>query len=78
MRPLRTLCSVVVLASTTAAALPAHAQDAGVTVFPPLYREMIRDTRQVQPMAEMKTTPQPVPAAARVNEVAGQRVAQVR
>ncbi|MCF4129001.1 hypothetical protein [Methylobacterium sp. SyP6R] len=48
-------------------AWPANAQDrsAAVTVFPPIMREMARDTAAVRPQAELTTTPQPVPAARR-------------
>ena len=45
----------------------AHAQDraSSVTVFPPIMREMARETAVVRPWAELATTPQPVPAAPR-------------
>ena len=48
-------------------AWPANAQDrsAAVTVFPPIMREMARDTAAVRPHAELTTTPQSVPAARR-------------
>lgn len=48
-------------------AVPAQAQDrsASITVFPPIMREMARDTAAVRPFAELTTTPQPVPAARR-------------
>ncbi len=45
----------------------AHAQDraSSVTVFPPIMREMARETAVVRSMADLATTPQPVPAARR-------------
>ncbi|TNC15018.1 hypothetical protein FF100_05480 [Methylobacterium terricola] len=45
----------------------ANAQDrsSAVTVFPPIMREMARDTGGMRPWAELTTTPQPVPAARR-------------
>ena len=48
-------------------AFPANAQDraSSVTVFPPIMREMARETASVQPMAGLMTTPQPVPAPRR-------------
>lgn len=48
-------------------AWPAHAQDrsGAVTVFPPIMREMARDTGTVRSWAELTATPQPVPAAPR-------------
>lgn len=44
---------------------PAVAQDrsSAVTVFPPIMREMARETARLRPRAELTTTPQPVPAA---------------
>lgn len=46
-------------------AWPAHAQDrsSALTVFPPIMREMARDTAALRPRSELTTTPQPVPAA---------------
>lgn len=48
-------------------AAQANAQDrsSAVTVFPPIMREMARDTASLRPRAELTTTPQPVPAARR-------------
>ncbi|MFH6782828.1 MULTISPECIES: hypothetical protein [Methylobacterium] len=48
-------------------AWPAHAQDrsSAVTVFPPIMREMARDSGSLRPRAELSTTPQPVPASPR-------------
>ncbi len=46
-------------------AWPAYAQDrsSAITVFPPIMREMARDTGRVRPWAELTTTPHPVQAA---------------
>lgn len=48
-------------------AAQAHAQDRSstVTVFPPIMREMARDTTSLRPRAELTTTPHLVPAAPR-------------
>ncbi|WP_197514165.1 hypothetical protein [Methylobacterium platani] len=57
----------VALSLLALSAWPAHAQDrsAAVTVFPPIMRQMARDTGTVRPQAELTTTPQPVQAAPR-------------
>jgi hypothetical protein len=60
-----------------AAALPARAEDARVSVFPPLYRDAAHATRAVRPAAELATTPQPV-RSGEARETAGQRVAEAR
>jgi len=43
----------------------AHAQDrsSALTVFPPIMREMARETARLRPRSELATTPQPVPTA---------------
>ncbi len=48
-------------------ACPVAAQDraSSVTVFPPIMREMSRETTAARSMADLTTTPQPVPAARR-------------
>jgi hypothetical protein len=58
----------------------ANAQDrsSAVTVFPPIMREMARDTGRVRPWAELTTTPQPVQAvpAARQPELVARGYAE--
>ncbi|MFE1602225.1 hypothetical protein [Methylobacterium sp. ID0610] len=73
---MRLALSACALALVVSAAAPASAQDGAVTVFPPLFREMARETRAVRPASELTVTPQPV--AARPRETVEQRVAEVR
>ncbi|ACL60108.1 hypothetical protein [Methylobacterium nodulans] len=69
--------AALAVAVAALASAPVRAEEARVTVFPPLYREIARETRAIAPRAELTTTPQPVPAAPRKAEAA-ERVAQVR
>jgi hypothetical protein len=59
MRLARSISAFVVTLSIIS---PVHAQEQSVTVFPPLYRELARDTAAIRPQSELTTTPQLVPA----------------
>ncbi|MFE1600302.1 hypothetical protein [Methylobacterium sp. ID0610] len=69
--------AALAVAAAALASAPVRADEARAAVFPPLYREMARDTRAAAPIAGLTTTPQPVPAAPRKAEIA-ERVAQAR
>ncbi|MGY2052563.1 hypothetical protein [Methylobacterium sp. JK268] len=58
------------------ATVPAAAEDGRITVFPPLSRMMVRESRVERPASELTTVPQPVPAAP--VQKAGQRFAEAR
>ncbi|WFT82083.1 hypothetical protein QA634_09610 [Methylobacterium sp. CB376] len=56
-----TLC--VCMFAITAAAAPVRAGDTSMTVSPPLFREMARETAKVRPSSELSVSPQPVAAS---------------
>ncbi|MEH3147977.1 MAG: hypothetical protein PGN34_22155 [Methylobacterium frigidaeris] len=60
MRHLSRLAAGAALVASLVGATAAGAQDARVTVFPPLYRDMARTTQATRPRSELTTTPQPV------------------
>ncbi|RVU15326.1 hypothetical protein [Methylobacterium oryzihabitans] len=78
MRHLSLAAAGTLLVTALLGGTAALAQDASVTVFPPLYRDMARATQATRPQAELSTTPQPVRAPAEPVSGLSRKVAEVR
>ncbi|MCJ2052552.1 hypothetical protein [Methylobacterium sp. J-070] len=59
---MRTILILASAAFASAAVSGSAAADDRLHLTPPLYREQARDIRQIHPMDELTTTPQPVSA----------------
>ncbi|WP_298956715.1 hypothetical protein [uncultured Methylobacterium sp.] len=78
MRHLSLAAAGTLLAAALLGGTAVRAQDASVTVFPPLYRDMARTTQAARPLAELATTPQPVRAPAEPAPSLSRKVAEAR
>ncbi|GJE10176.1 MULTISPECIES: hypothetical protein [Methylobacterium] len=61
---MRTILILASAALVSAAVIRPAAADDHLNLTPPLYREQARVARQVRPVSDMTTTPQPVAAPA--------------